>query len=89
MDPRQVAKAGPSELTPPETSTRQRRFRILGKLLLGLFFLALIHKTLNHIFGDQNGLFWRWETQQNSSWQDEPSKGSQYILGVGKADITG
>ncbi|TVY86199.1 Neutral ceramidase [Lachnellula willkommii] len=92
MDPVNVAKAGPSEFTAPERSTRQRRSRVIlviGKLVLGLFFLGLTYKGLIRIFDDQNGRFWSWDAQQNSDEQDEQSGGSQYLLGVGKADITG
>jgi len=88
MDLGRVAKAGPSELT-AKSPPRQRRFGVIGRLLLAVLALALIHGILNHTFGLQNGLFWRWATQQKSGWQDEPFKGSQYLLGVGKADITG
>jgi len=93
MDPVNVAKAGPSEFTTPERSARQRRSRVIqliGKLVLGLFFLALIYKGLVRVFDDQNGRFWSWDAKQNSGvGQDEQSGGSQYLLGVGKADITG
>ncbi|TVY15325.1 Neutral ceramidase 2 [Lachnellula arida] len=91
MDPVTVAKAGPSEFTAPERSTRQRRSRVIlviGKLVLGLFFLALTYKGLIRIFDDRNGRFWSWDAQQNSD-EHEQSRGSQYLLGVGKADITG
>ncbi|RDL37943.1 uncharacterized protein BP5553_05376 [Venustampulla echinocandica] len=55
-----------------------------------LIFLG--YTTAEHIFGDRSRSTWFWrlhDSQSENDGQKGSSRGSQYLLGVGKADITG
>ncbi|TVY54633.1 Neutral ceramidase, partial [Lachnellula suecica] len=92
MDSVQLSKveAGPSALLAPtpQSSLRRDRFRFLVKVLSSVGFFALIYTAYIQVVNDQNGRVWSWRAQD---WQygEGQAKGSQYLLGVGKADITG
>lgn len=79
----QRSKAGLSEL--PQRWRGESPGRRVIKLLLGLCFLAVIVKGFHYGVREQKVFFW----SSDGKMQDEQSKGSQYLLGVGKADITG
>jgi neutral ceramidase len=92
MHSKQHPKAGPSGLPTAqsgiqESSKRQQRVSLLIKLVSAAVLLALVYTVFIHDFTGQNGHFWRWKAQNGE--EEFWSKGSQYLLGVGKADITG
>jgi hypothetical protein len=70
-----------------ESSKGRQQFSLLIKLVSAVVILALVYTVLIHDFDDQGGHVWRWKAQNGE--QDHQSKGHQYLLGVGKADITG
>jgi neutral ceramidase len=93
MDHSQLLKAGSSEVSSraraPEESSRWRRLARLIYLLLALSFAYSAFHQLHYYTGKQ---LWLWGAYEGSS--DGPKyhdnvPGSVYLLGVGKADITG
>jgi neutral ceramidase len=91
MDSFQDVKAGPSETRSQWTrqpTISQRLFKALAIVIiisLGCFAFA-------QLFLNQQKLFRFWEKGSNrngNEWHHDSSKKTQYLLGVGKADITG
>ena len=87
----QDVKAGPSSTRPQwtrEASKSQRLFKALAVVIvfsLGCFSFV-------QLFLDKQKTIWFWEKEGNpkgNDWHHESSKRTQYLLGVGKADITG
>ena len=91
MNSLQNLKAGPSEAQHRwrgETSKSQRLFNALTIVIvvsLGCFAFVQLF-----LVQQKQTWFWRQAGDQNSKeWYHESSKRTQYLLGVGKADITG
>jgi hypothetical protein len=91
MDTLLDLKAGPSKAQARwkrQTTTSQGFFKALATaLVLALSCLAFIR-----LFLDQQKHIWFWEkgaNHENNEWHHESSTRTQYLLGVGKADITG
>jgi neutral ceramidase len=81
-------KAGPSDasLRPRRPSQWQRSVQILFIFLL----LVLGYVTFTNLFNNGEGQVWKWNNSGNEDGgRGKGLKGSQYLLGVGKADITG
>jgi neutral ceramidase len=81
-------KAGPLDGPKhrPQSWWRREKFRItiisLGLLVFGYTFL-------NSNLGVKKYVSWKTDSGFGPPKEDVSSKGSQYLLGVGKADITG
>jgi neutral ceramidase len=91
MDPFQDLKAGPSEDQPrlAPDSSKLRRFIKLGCIAIALL-LACAVFTEKSFYGRKQGWIWRLHEEYGSSENHQKhSNGSLYLLGVGKADITG
>jgi neutral ceramidase len=91
MDQHYDSKAGPSQLQPRWSEQRSGWRRQTLKAIafvaaLALGYLAFVH--LSHDGLESNWL-WRTTTQDGNRKEGESSRRSQYLLGVGKADITG
>ena len=87
MNQAQDLKAGPSiaSIRPRRASSWQRSIQAI------CIFLALLlgYSTFTEISKGGQGLIWKWTYGGEKNGQEQSSKGSQYLLGVGKADITG
>ncbi|ESZ97560.1 neutral/alkaline non-lysosomal ceramidase [Sclerotinia borealis F-4128] len=84
-------KAGPFDLDrrePRRNSFYSRRFvmNAVGVILVAAF-LLFSYSTFTG--GSLRKEFWIWKDEDYGQQQDVSSKGSQYLLGIGKADITG
>lgn len=85
-------KAEPSEEETQTWAHEQDNSRWRGqraawiKAAIALVVLALGWTTFVHICGNGERFARYWNSDR---WQHGGSKGSQYLLGVGKADITG
>ena len=84
-------KAGPTQGQPrwnQQTSTRRRHAAkaivLVAALLLGCMTFVSVSRD-----GLDSDWLWRMTGQSGNENEHERAKGSQYLLGVGKADITG
>jgi len=95
MDAFQDLKAGPSEVQSrwaPENRKWKRQVVALVKALSIVTFLVLAYAAFSYLFLANGRQLWAWEllgSQNGNAGQQENSKGNRYLLGVGKADITG
>ncbi|KAK0116692.1 hypothetical protein ONS96_012544 [Cadophora gregata f. sp. sojae] len=98
MEPLLESKAGPSDpwraldQQEREASRWQRQRRVWTKLASFALAMALGWTIFVHFCGHwrDTGRSWRLDWGQHDSGESlEKGKGSQYLLGVGKADITG
>jgi neutral ceramidase len=93
MDHSQLLKAGPSEgssrTRAPEESSRWRRLARLIYLLLALSFAYSAFHQLHRYTGKQLWLWGAYEGNNYGPKHQDNVPGSLYLLGVGKADITG
>lgn len=89
MDLSHGMKAGPSEALRPrhELSKSKRLFNALAIAII----LTLSCLAFAQLFLDQQRKTWFQGVggNQRNGWNYESSKRTQYLLGVGKADITG
>lgn len=87
MNRAQDLKAGPSDNTfqRRRPSQWQRSIQILCIFLV----LLLGYATLRNFLPLGEGRLWNWNLLGEESVGRKSSKGTQYLLGVGKADITG
>ncbi|KAF4637841.1 hypothetical protein G7Y89_g256 [Cudoniella acicularis] len=82
------SKAGPSQSHPPTAS----KWRFWNNTFITLIFILVGFSLSPYIFGHSSRQILSWKFQGNSNdgqSQNEDSRNSQYLLGVGKADITG
>ena len=91
MDHVSNSKAGPSQVQPryfPEKSGWRGQVGSLMKALSIVAVMLLTYAVLREMFLDKKRQVWVWKFHDKTA-QNGSSKGSQYLLGVGKADITG
>jgi hypothetical protein len=90
MEPSRDVKAGPSEL-PQEwaspSSRRRRQGSALLKPVIAIVLIILGYVGFVHILSPRLPQSWGWMWRLEN--HDDGDKGSKYLLGVGKADITG
>jgi len=94
MDPNQASKTDSSKAQMrwvQETPRWQRRLGALIKAtaiaaVLVLGYTAFVPLSFDH---ERKSWSWMFSSQQHSGEQYETRKGSQFLIGVGKADITG
>ncbi|KAJ8119688.1 hypothetical protein O1611_g10552 [Lasiodiplodia mahajangana] len=82
-------KAGPSPLLPDERKNRSsRRTVLISTILFASTFLFFIITT-PHSVRNKLTLWWLDDKTSEQSWVSSGVEGDEYLLGVGKADITG
>jgi neutral ceramidase len=92
MEDTQDLKAGPLEEKPRFTETQRWRGRINLRLVFALVLIFLACVTFLKAPPDNAWGSWGWDLYEDGDGGEahhESSKGSKYLLGVGKADITG
>lgn len=89
------SKAGPSaqpDWAPREVPRWRRNIGAILKALAIGAVLALVYVAFVHTRLDKQTHSWFWDLDDSygaQAGEQATSKGSQYLLGVGKADITG
>jgi hypothetical protein len=89
MDSLQNSKAGPSEARPQwkYETPKSRRSLVLIAILFSLGSFALFHLLLGQ---QEQTRYWdKAGNLHSNGWFQNGSNKTQYLLGVGKADITG
>lgn len=85
----QDLKAGPSEPTLRWTHEPSKSKRLFKALAIAII-LSLGCFAFTQLSRDRQNIIWGKGVNHNSNeWHHESSKRTQYLLGVGKADITG
>ncbi|KAI0101781.1 Neutral/alkaline nonlysosomal ceramidase [Nemania sp. FL0031] len=82
-------KAGPSPLLPDERKNRSSRRTVLISSILFASTLLFFIITPPHSVKNKLTLWWLDDKTPQQSWVSSGVEGDEYLLGVGKADITG
>jgi neutral ceramidase len=84
-------KAGPSQPQPRWIQQTSRWRRQIVKAIALVAALMLGYMAFVRLSRSSVGINWIWRTtsQDGNEHERESAKGSQYLLGLGKADITG
>ncbi len=82
-------KAGPSQAQTrsAQAASRWRRQIFMAALIVAVLILGYVVRQSH--YDEISSWFWRLNGQNREAKGHETSRGSQYLLGVGKADITG
>jgi hypothetical protein len=88
------SKAGPSQAQPQWTRKSSKWRGLVGSLIkalsIGAVLLLGYAAFTDSFLHKRQGWFWKFQgSQDDKPGQYGNSKGSRYLLGVGKADITG
>jgi neutral ceramidase len=82
-------KAGPSQARPSWTKETSKWRRQTVKAVVVVTALLLGYMVYRSHSGAKSSWSWKLNGQDGDGKEHGSSKGSQYLLGVGKADITG